>query len=1044
MHHFTGKRHIQPVRKCILIILVVCCLADKAQQVDTSYLSGLKWRMVGPFRGGRVVGACGVTHQPNVFYMGVNNGGVWKTNDYGRTWQPIFDSENTGSIGDVEVAPSNPDVIYVGSGEGIQRPDLSVGNGIYRSGDAGKTWVNTGLHDGLQIGRLAVDPQNENRVFAAVLGHPYGPNAERGVFRTKDGGKNWEKVLYIDENTGAVQVEIDPTNSDIIYADMWAGRQGPWENGKWNGPNSGLYKSTDGGNTWKKISGGLPTTEQGLNRIGFCVCPANHSRLYATLEAKPGYAGFYRSDNAGETWTKLSDDERLYGRGEDFAEVRSDPKNADIVYDAGVVVWKSVDGGKNWVGWKGAPGGDDYHRLWINPQNTSTILLASDQGTGVTVNGGETWSSWYNQPTAQLYHVSADNDFPYNLYSGQQESGSVGITSRGNDGQITIREWHPVSAEEYGYVVADPLDPNIVYGGKISRYDKRTGQAQDISPEAVRSGKYRFLRTAPILFSPIDSKTLYFAGNVLFQTTNGGNSWDVISPDLSRDTWDVPDNVGIYKTPEMKTMPRRGVIYTVAPSPVDANTIWAGTDDGLIHVTRDGGRSWNNVTPPEITSWSKVSIIDAGHSDKNTAYAAINRIRLDDLHPHIFRTHDGGKTWKEIVNGLADDPINVVREDPQRKGLLFAGSERMVYVSFNDGDNWQPLRLNMPCTSIRDLIIKDNDLAIATHGRSFWILDDFARLRQLDEQAMKNKVVLFEPSPAVRVRWDEYPDTPMPPDEPAASNPPDGAVIDYYLKDNEPGEVKLDILDAKGMPVRHYSSRDTLYKIPDVNIPLYWIRPQQILSPAAGAHRFVWDLHYQPLNVPADYPISAVYENTAPVSTSPWVMPGTYTVRLTVGGKIYTQTLEVRMDPRIKAPLSALQTQHDFSLALYKGWQEMQLALNQAKSVRMQIGKVDPGKDDKIKLVISDYSQKLDSILSGQHDGRAQNLETIQNDLTTVFNVLQAADVAPSQVCLSDEQKLELAEQRLFIQWQVLKQELADVNAQLKKAGMNPLSIGPE
>jgi photosystem II stability/assembly factor-like uncharacterized protein len=886
-----------------------------AQSFDAKYYNSMQWRCIGPHRGSRTVGAVGVPSQPNVFYIGVNNGGVWKTNDFGRTWKPIFDDQPTGSVGDVVVATSNPNVIYVGSGEGLQRPDLCVGDGIYKSTDGGKTWTNMGLKDAQQIGGLAVDPANENRLFVAALGHPYGANEERGVYRTIDGGKTWEKVLYKDENTGAIQVTIDPNNPNIVYADMWAGRQGPWENGAWNGKESGLFKSTDGGSTWKKLTAGLPTTEQGLSRIGFCIAPSNSNRLYATVDAEKG-GGIYRSDDAGENWQLMDADPRLWSRGTDFAEVKADPKNADIVYSANVVTWKSVDGGKTWAAFRGAPGGDDYHRIWINPDNPAIILIASDQGAIITVNGGETFSSWYNQPTAQFYHVNTDNSFPYNVYSGQQESGSVGIASRGNDGQITFADWHPVGAEEYGYVVADPLDNNIVYGGKITRHDKRTGQTQNISPETVRSGKVRFLRTAPVLFNPIDKKTLYYAGNILFKTKDGGNSWQTISPDLSRESCDIPASIGIYTKEEMKTMPRRGVIYTVAPSYIDTNTIWVGTDDGLIHVTKNGGKTWTNVTPPAVTSWSKVSLMDASHSDVNTAYAAVNRIRLDDMKPHIYKTVDGGKTWKEIVNGLPTDPINVVKEDPHRKGLLFAGSERAVYVSFDDGDNWQSLRLNMPATSIRDLVIKDDDIVVGTHGRSFWILDNITSLRQLKNATVKQPTILFKPQNAIRVRWSMYTDTPLPQEEPAGQNPPDGAMIDYYLAEKA-SNINLEILDAKGQLIRKYSSGDTLYKIPDVNIPHYWIRPQQVLSADAGSHRFLWDMHYAPLNVPPSYPIAAVYENTAPQETSPWVMPGIYTARLTVDGKTTTQHFEVKMDPRVKTSKKDLQLQHELGLMCY-------------------------------------------------------------------------------------------------------------------------------
>ena len=900
-------------------ILLLSAVFSFAQSIDSKYFNAMQWRCIGPHRGGRTVGAVGVPSQPNAFYIGVNNGGVWKTNDFGHTWKPIFDEQPTGSIGDVVVSPSNPNVIYVGSGEGLQRPDLSVGDGIYKSADGGKTWNNIGLKNAQQIGGLAIDPTNENRLFVAALGHPYGANEERGVYRTVDGGKTWERVLYKDENTGAVQVTIDPNNLNIIYADMWAGRQGPWENGAWNGEESGLFKSIDGGTTWKKLITGLPSTEQGLGRIGFCIAPSNSNRLYATVDAGK-FGGIYRSDDAGESWVNTNTDERFWGRGSDFAEVKVDPTNADIVYTAGVVVWKSVDAGKTWAAFRGAPGGDDYHRIWINPNNNKIILIASDQGAIITVNGGETFSSWYNQPTAQFYHVSADNSFPYNVYSGQQESGSVGITSRGNDCSITFRDWHPVAAEEYGYVVADPLDNNIIYGGKISRYDKSTGQAQNIAPEAVRSDKYRFVRTAPVLFNPIDKKTLYYAGNVLFKTNNGGNSWNIISPDLSRDSADIvkniPDNIGIYSNDDMKKIKRRGVIYTVAPSYVDINTIWCGTDDGLIQLTKDGGKTWRNVTPPQLTAWCKVSLMDASHTDVNTAYASVNKLRLDDMQPHIYKTIDGGKTWKEITNGLPNDPINVVKEDPIKKGLLFAGSERAVYVSFDDGANWQSLRLNMPATSVRDLVIKDDDLVIGTHGRSFWILDDITPLRQLSNQVINQSTILYKPQNAYRVRWNMYPDTPIPQEEPAGQNPPDGAVINYYLNENV-NSISLEILDGKNNVVRRYSSADTMYKIGDVNIPHYWIRPQQILSGEAGSHRFMWDMHYTPLNVAPSYPISATYMNTAPQATSPWVMPGMYTAKLTVNGKIHTQIFEVKMDPRVKTGIKDLQQQHDLSILCY-------------------------------------------------------------------------------------------------------------------------------
>jgi len=1005
------------MKKVFLFLQLFTITIVSTGQVSADQYSALKWRMIGPHRGGRTVGAVGVPQQPNVFYIGVNNGGVWKTNDFGRTWFPIFDDQSTGSIGDVVVAPSDPNVIYVGSGEGLQRPDLSVGDGIYRSSDAGSTWQWMGLKDVQQIGGLSVDPKDANKIFVAALGHPYGPNNERGVYRSIDGGKNWEKVLYIDENTGAIQVTVDPNDPNIVIADMWAGRQGPWENGAWNGKNSGLFKSTDGGTTWKKMTAGLPTTDQGLGRIGFCFAPSDSKRMYATVEAgKEG--GIYRSDDKGESWKRVQADERFWGRGSDFAEVKADPINKDIVYTANVVTWKSSDGGVTWKAFRGAPGGDDYHRIWINPVDPKIILIASDQGAIVTVNGGETFSSWYNQPTAQFYHVSTDNAFPYNVYGGQQESGSVGIASRGNDGAITFREWHPVGAEEYGYVAVDPLDNNIIYGGKISRYDKRTGQTQNISPQLIRGGQYRFLRTAPVLFNPVDKKTLYYAGNVLFKTINGGNSWDIISPDLSRESWDIPASVGVYTTEDMKKMPRRGVIYTVAPSYKDVNTIWCGTDDGLIQLTVDGGKNWKNVTPAAITSWSKISIMEASHFDAKTAYAAVNRIRLDDLHPHIYKTHDGGATWQEIVSGLPGDPINVVREDPKVRGLLYAGSETAVYVSFDDGGHWQSLRQNMPATSIRDLVIKDDDIVVGTHGRSFWILDNATPLREL---ALSNtQPFLFKPQTAWRVRWNTYTDTPLPREEPAGENPPDGAMIDYYLSDRV-SDIKLEIFQSISDPgtsrsglrsIRSFSNKDTLYRTGNLNIPEYWIRPQQLLSAEKGQHRFLWDMKYTPLNLPPSYPIGANYMNTAPDATSPWVIPGKYIARLTINGRSTDKEFEVKMDPRVKTAVSDLRQQHDLSFDCYEKRKECMSILNE---IRIYRARLRSQMTNAMVTVAEELNLK---------DKKAKELEDsfgqLNRGFASVFSLLQESDLPPTITMVEAEKELKIKFDKATDAWKSL------------------------
>ena len=910
------------MRKLLLTAALVSIAC--AQPFPPELYSGLRWRMIGPFRGGRTVAASGVPGQPNVFYIAANNGGVWKSTDAGRVWKPIFDDQATGSIGALAVALSDPRIIYVGSGEGLQRPDLSVGDGIYKSTDSGQSWqhlgLSEGLHDAQQISAIIVDPHDSKRVFAAVLGHPYGPNAERGVFRSIDGGATWQNVLYKDENTGAVDLAFDPSNAQTVYAVLWAARQAPWEIGEsFKGPGSGLFKSTDGGSTWQPLTGGLPTVAQGLGRIGIAIAPSDPRRMYALVDAKEG--GVYRSDNAGANWQRVNHEERVWGRGSDFACVRIDPKDKDVIYIANTSTYRSMDGGASFTAIKGAPGGDDYHTIWINPDDPSIILLASDQGATISVNGGETWSSWYNQPTAQFYHVITDKRFPYWVYGGQQESGSVGTASRGDDGEITFRDWHPVGVEEYGYVAPDPLNPNIIYGGKVSRYNQATGEVQQVGPSlGRRGGKYRFVRTMPLLFSPVDPHILYLGSQMLLRTANGGQSWEEISPDLTRASSEIPPgippNLGVFTSADPEKGKHRGVIYTIAPSYKDGNVIWVGTDDGLIHLTRDAGKTWTNVTPPALTPWSKVSVMDASHFDAASAYAAINRFRLDDLAPHIWRTHDFGKTWKEITRGLPDNaPTNTVREDSRRKGLLFAGSERAVWVSFNDGDDWEPLRLNMPATSIRDLTIHEDDLVAGTHGRSFWILDDITPLRQASAAIANSDAHLFKPQTAMRVRWNKNTDTPLPPEEPAGQNPPDGAILYYYLK-NASDSIVIEVLDAAGKLVRHYSSADQGEPPEkDLNVPTYWIRPPQIPPAAAGMHRFVWDLRYTPPDaLRGGYPMTAIDHNTPREPRGPIALPGEYTVKLTVDGKSFTQPLTVKMDPRVKTPPAGLKQQFDLAM----------------------------------------------------------------------------------------------------------------------------------
>jgi photosystem II stability/assembly factor-like uncharacterized protein len=965
--------------------------SSDAPSIDPALYQELRYRLIGPFRASRTVGGVGVPSLPGVFVMGVNNGGVWKTDDYGRTWRPIFDDAPTGSIGDVAVAATNPDIIYIGSGEGLHRPDLGVGDGIFKSTDGGRTWQHVGLPDVQQIGRIVIHPMNPDIVLVAAMGHPYGPNEDRGVFRTMNGGRTWEKVLYVDRNTGAGQVEFDQTNPNVVYAALWNHREAPWENGNFSGPNSGLYKSTDGGATWQKLGGGLPDSSSGLGRIEFAVSDSDPRRLYALVPARES-RGVYRSDDAGATWRVVSTDARL------DVDIQVHPKNPDVVFTAGTASYKSEDGGRTWTSFKGAPGGDDYQRIWIDPIHPDVMLFTADQGATITINGGRTWSSWYNQPTAQLYHVATDRQFPYWIYGGQQESGAIGIASRGNGGQISFRDWMGVGADEYAYIAPDPLNSDFVYGGRVVRFNKKTGQTQNIAPEALRSGKYRMLRTMPLLFHPADPRTLLFATNVLWKTTTGGQQWEVISPDLSREKPEIPDSVGDFRTPDLDRMPRRGVIYAVAPSPKDVNVIWAGTDDGLVHVTRDGGKSWHDVTPPAMRAWDKVSQIDGGHADARTAYVSVNAIRRDDMKPHIYRTHDGGTRWTEIVAGLpASGSVNVVREDPRQPHLLYAGTEHQVYFSIDDGDSWQSLRQNMPASSVRDLVIHDDDLVVGTHGRSIWVLDGITPLRELAAASGAANAFLFTPPQATRVRWNMFSDTPLPPEEPTGQNPPDGAVLDYYLP-AAAGEVTLEIRDGQANVVRRYSSSDEPERIDPSTLPYptYWMRPPQLLSKDRGHHRFIWDLRYAPpKGTRRDLSIAAIYRNTGSGPVGPFVPPGRYTVRLTGGGTAVERLIDIRMDPRVTVAAVDLRQQTDLSLACYRAYgrlQELREAIDAA--VAQQSARAEQWRALRGAGVPENPDILYDSITA---TGTAQETVVgLQQKLLFVMSLLQAADARPT------------------------------------------------
>ncbi|MEO6990775.1 MAG: glycoside hydrolase [Candidatus Baltobacteraceae bacterium] len=890
----------------------------RAQAVAPSLFADLRWREIGPLRGGRTVAVAGVPGSLRVFYMAQVDGGIWKTDDAGRTWTPIFEGEPTGSIGALAVAPSDPNVVYAASGEGLQRPDLAVGDGIYKSVDAGATWTHQGLDDAQQIASMAVDPRDANRAYAAVLGHPYGPNATRGIYRTTDGGAHWKRVLYKDDNTGAFCVTLDPQHPDTVYATLWSARQAPWEIGSsFELPQSGIYRSTDGGTTWVPLTNGLPPR---LGRSWVAVAPSSPKVLYAFADAygdaDPGGA-VYRSGDGGAHFTKVNGDPAIAQRGDDLVTLAVDPKNPDLVYLANTSAWRSYDGGKTFTAFKGAPGGDDYHSIWIDPLHAEVMLLGVDQGATLSLNGGRTWSSWYNQPTAQMYHVATDDRFPYWVCGGQQESGSACVASRGGWGEITERDWHPVGAEEYGYVAPDPLHPGVFFGGKVERFDEATGQRQEVGPIVERTKRYRVVRTEPLVFSHADPHVLYFGSNVVWSTRDGGQHWKQISPDLARPRPAVPSVLGPFEASDPQKGAHRGVVYALAPSYRNRSTLWAGTDDGLVWITRDGGAHWSNVTPPQLTPWSKVAQIDVSRSDDNVAYLAVNRFRLDDLKPYVYRTRDGGKHWALRVGGLPDQPVNAVRVDPVQPNLLYAAEENGGFVSFDEGAHWQSLQLNLPHTSVRDLVVHGDDLAIATHGRGFWILDDVEPLRELARESTYAKPHLFQPQIAYRVRRNMNTDTPLPPEEPAGKNPPDGAILDYVLPTSAT-HVSLAILDASGNAVRTYASDDRApAPIADLDKPAYWERPFRALSAGMGMHRWVWDLREAaPPVKDRDLPISAICGDTPSVPEGPLLPPGRYTVRLVVDGAAIERPLIVAMDPRVRMSSAQLREQYNLAHAI--------------------------------------------------------------------------------------------------------------------------------
>ncbi len=1080
-----------------LVSFVTLAEHSAAQTPDPS--SAMRWRQIGPGRAGRARALSGVRTQPNVFYIGFDNGGVWRSSDYGSNWEPLFDQQSTGSIGAIAVAPSDPNIIYVGSGAGIIRPDLATGDGMYKSTDAGKTWTHLGLRESQMIAMIDVDPANPNRLFVAVLGHPYGPNAERGIFRSTDGGQTFEKVLYKDEYTSGNDVRIDPANPNVVYATLWQQQQAFWEGGGFGGGGNGIFKSTDGGTTWKQLTEGLPSVLQ----ANIAIAPGNSQIMYAmvapaTTTGGSGPVGFYKSTDAGEHWflairgpdapagaTMPTPDARPLVRigGGDLPTIAVEPTDPNVVYSASTVMWRTEDGGLTWSAVRGAPGGDDYQKIWIHPDHPNVILAVADQGGVVSANRGRSWSNWYNQPTAAMYHVSTDNNFPYRVCSGQQDSGSACVDSRSMDGEITFHDWHPVNIQEYGIAAPDPRDPDLVFGSartNVSLYNRKTGQTTQVGPDptARANGFGRNVRTMPILWSPVNPAVLFYTSNAVWKSVDHARSWTRISPDLARPTWTPPASAGKYAA--TVTPSPLGAITALSLSPKSLGIIWAGTDDGNIQVTMDGGAKWNNVTPAAIKPWTRIFNIEAGHFDPLTAYAAANTMRIDDMSPHFWRTHDGGKTWTEINSGIASNaPANSIREDPRQKGLLYGATDTQVWVSFDDGDHWQSLRGNMPAISVRDLQLKDDstclcsDLIAGTHGRGFWILDNVTPLRQtaaIRAAQASGSPYLVKPAIAVRVRFGTNEPTPWPPELPAGENPPPGAILDYYLPAEASGPVTIEILGRAGKVVRSYSSADPVLKPePGVDmegydqvcrkrptatycgLPLYWPAQEMKLGTTAGMHRAWWDLRYEPFEVENiedngdEGATGAVPHHTYPDVNAPWAPPGAYTVRLTANGKTSTQPLTLKLDPRVTTPALGLAQLATLSLQMYDGAVAARAAYAQARALVAELQKLTGGDVDAFRAQVESLApapQRTRGRFFGRGPAGPPTLEGASNGMMAAAMAMQGADVAPTagQAAACDRAKAQSGE--VMAKWTALKTTgLAALNAKRKAAGLPPIEL---
>jgi photosystem II stability/assembly factor-like uncharacterized protein len=1037
------------IRYRLALTILFVTATSLAHAVAPALFQDLNWRSIGPFRGGRVLAVAGVPGEPTHFYFGAVNGGVWETNDAGRTWRAIFDAQPVGSIGAIALAPSNPKVIYAGTGEADMRSDIAQGNGVYKSIDAGKTWASSGLADSQQIGKILVHPRDPDIVYVAALGHPYGPNAERGVYRSRDGGKNWQKVLGKNDDTGAISIAFQPDDPNVIYAALWQTRRPPWNvYPPSSGPGSGLYKSTDGGEHWVQLVGkGFPAA---VGRIGLAISAAAPRRVYALVDGEEG--GLYRSDDAGASWMRKTADARIWQRGWYFGEITADPKNADRLYTMNTIMLRSDDGGATFIPLKGDPTGDDFHSLWIDPDSSERQILGVDQGTLVTLNGGKTWSSWHNQPTAQIYHVSTDDRFPYWVYGSQQDSGAVSLPSRGEgtDGINMTQFREIVAGGESDNIAPDPDDPDIIFGGRVDKLDLRTQQVRNVDPTLASPGLNRGTWTLPLTFSPRDPHILYFANQRLFRTSDGGEHWDGISPDLTREHPVAPANLDAPTVADnLGQGERRGVIYSIAPSPVADGMIWLGTDDGLVWRTLDNGAHWQNVTPKALNDWSKIGAIQASAFAADSAYVAVDRHRLDDFSPYIYRTRDGGKTWTRIVDGIpAAQPVNVVRADPVRAGLLYAGTEKGIYISFDDGDHWQSLQKSLPVTSVRDIALHDADVVIATHGRGFWILDDVSVLRQVDEKVDNAAKWLFRPAPAYRVRRPAFVGTPLPKDEPMAANPPDGAYIDYEFKQAVQNTFTLEILDSNGASVREYSSAEesTPMDLTKLEIAPEWVTSPSSLSAKAGMHRFVWPLRY------AAPPGSTGHRHAQPDGV--WAPPGQYTVVLKVDGERLTQPLTINADPRVKLPAKAYIEQFALAREIEQIQTRVAKAVGEANEVIQALDARRKEAHGAAAAQIDQVVQRTRAIAgtrpaanphnAGMFPSGVHTLRFASESLDKLNNAVDGADAEPSADARKGFKEAGvLVEDTLRVWDQFKSTKFAALNDRLKADGQTPIALSP-